>query len=746
MPLRHITLVLALAITQILTAAEVRLGAETPITSAVEPSPAFSDQTSPSVASNGNDFLAVWADHREGGMQPSVYASRLGPDGRPLQPFGQKLAQIGNAPHVASDGRDYVIVYHDDVQSYSIHVDENGQPLGQARALQGGRIPVALASNGSNYLLLEIDRNSPEGNRPVLATLLDRNGARLQALGQTFDILLWLGVRNGTYVLLDVHSRTCNNCITVTLHEISDSGTVTSTAMPAINVTQAVFVSAVASEDRVLVAWDPHSSLSTADYMVFDHDGNVVKPETTMLGPVNNVLTAWDGAEFLLVWGSDATTKAQRLSPNGAVIDAQPFTLPSGLTRQGFGSNGSRQILVWSDRSLSFFLDVFSRVVTNFAELATTPGVVNLVSLSGTAHLGVQLASGAGGVLAVWDDSNGAIEGFLNGQPVSIMPDGTHEASNVVVAAGKENFLVAWVQTELNGSWRLFARRVRLADGRLLDAQPIPIFEGPAGSFPIDRADLSYDGSRFLLTWVSGDHVHMTLLNDAGLVLNHRSIVDTSFFTSFGTSRGVWSGTQFFTAYSLARLVTDVGPLRWSIGLEAADATGTDNNTPLPAALPEIANAQNLAFDVAAGPTRLTFAWAEDTGIVSEMRVAQTTLSGQPLGEPQRVNVPLDGRVFFTELVWNGSEYVLVWTEFRFGTSWSVRAVRLDAFGVSKDAVPIEIAEVRPFSAPAVTVLPNGVMIGFLRMDTLQGNVFRAYTRTLERLPGQPSRRRAVRQ
>ncbi len=175
-------------------------------------------------------------------------------------------------------------------------------------------------------------------------------------------------------------------------------------------------------------------------------------------------------------------------------------------------------------------------------------------------------------------------------------------------------------------------------------------------------------------------------------------------------------------------------------------ASSTDNDTPLPPALPDIALSHDLPYAVAAGPTRVTFAWAADHfPNASTLHVTQTTLGGQPIGEPHQVGVTLDGPVTAVEMVWNGSEYVLVWTELRFGSVWSVRAVRLDPFGVSKDAAPIEIADVRTFSVPTIAVLPNGVMIGYLRLDALHGNVSRAYTRTLERLPAQPSRRRAVR-
>ncbi len=745
MPFRHITLVIALAITQTLTAAEVRLGAETPLAQAVEQHPAAFNQLSPSVASNGTGFLAVWADHREGESDSAIYASGLDLDGKPIQPFGQKLAQVGRFPHVASDGRDYVIVYHDETQSYSQRVDENAQPLGPPRALHSGRIPLAIASNGSSYLLLEFARNSPEGNRPVFATLLDRDGSQLQVLNHAFDLLLWVGARDGRYVLLDIHTRICQTCYTVTLHEIGDSGVVTSTPMPFINFPQPSTFSAVASEERVLVTWDPQSTLSSSHYMVFDYDGNVIQGQTEIVGPADGVQAAWDGAEFLITFRSDTLTRAMRVSPNGAPLDAQPVPLGVTPSRFAHASNGSQQMLVWNAPGSAIFLDVYSRAMTSFAQLLTTPETLNLVTLAGAAHLSVQIARGAAGVLAVWRDSNGAVEGILNGQPVTILPEGS-QVNGVTVEAGKENFLVAWFDTPLGAPWRLFVRRVGLVDGRLLDAQPIPIFEGRLGTFPSDGADLTYDGSRFLLTWVAEDRVHMTLVNDAGLVVNHRSVIHDDFFSGPTRSRGVSTGTGPLVTYAIRRLISDVGPMRWSFAIERPDATGTDNDTPLPPVLPEIALSHDLPYAVAAGPTRVTFAWAvEHFPNASTLHVTQTTLSGQPIGEPLSVGVTLDGHVVGVELVWNGSEYVLVWSEQRFGSGWSVRAVRLDPFGGSKDATPIEIAEVRPASVPSIAVLPNGVMIGYLRLDALHGNVARTYTRTLERLPALPSRRRAVR-
>lgn len=69
------------------------------------------DQFTPRVAWNGQVFLVVWKDSRAG---EAIYGARVDLDGKVLDPAGIAIATDGGAsqfPDVASDGRDFLVVW-----------------------------------------------------------------------------------------------------------------------------------------------------------------------------------------------------------------------------------------------------------------------------------------------------------------------------------------------------------------------------------------------------------------------------------------------------------------------------------------------------------------------------------------------------------------------------------------------------------------------------------------------------------
>src|SRR6185503_4711945 len=124
-------------------AAEVRLGAEAARSPAASLGPAAFDQEQPDVASNGNDLLVVWIDRRSSGSDAPLFAARVGEDGHPIDARGQKLAEVGRFPQIASAGGDYLIAFANG-GSYVLRVDENGRAMGEVRTLATNREPREL--------------------------------------------------------------------------------------------------------------------------------------------------------------------------------------------------------------------------------------------------------------------------------------------------------------------------------------------------------------------------------------------------------------------------------------------------------------------------------------------------------------------------------------------------------------------------------------------------------------------------
>ncbi|MGZ8781717.1 MAG: hypothetical protein ACXW31_17505, partial [Thermoanaerobaculia bacterium] len=62
------------------------------------------------IATNGDEYLAVWTDSRLGG-EPSLYAARIRADGTVLDPLGLRIATGAHAGPVVWTGSKYLIAY-----------------------------------------------------------------------------------------------------------------------------------------------------------------------------------------------------------------------------------------------------------------------------------------------------------------------------------------------------------------------------------------------------------------------------------------------------------------------------------------------------------------------------------------------------------------------------------------------------------------------------------------------------------
>jgi hypothetical protein len=329
------------------------------------------EQHSPSVAYNGDVYLAVWLDHRDEASTPEfdVWGVRFSQSGQVLDPNGIKIADanvdrsnVDGYPRVASLGSSFFVVWpepnggHADIRAARVTAEggviDSGTLVGPDYEAQGR---PALASNGDRVLIVWEFVN---GGETDLAGLF----VTPAAFGAPFNVVTGFGEQSRP---------------------------------------------AVASDgDDFLVAWEDSSSILdrhvlatrvTSSGTVLDGAGFVV---SSAEGSKRDPAVAWGGGSYLVAWTEESAVglSAARVSAGGRTLE------PNGFPVVTFPEYGYRPQVAWLD---SRFLVVWDgggiRGATVTPSGSVEEGPLSLDDTAKALKLGVAAGTGARG-LVVYDD------------------------------------------------------------------------------------------------------------------------------------------------------------------------------------------------------------------------------------------------------------------------------------------------------------------------------------------------------
>jgi hypothetical protein len=715
-------------------AAEVRLGPEIPL-APVELRSAAYDQTVPTAASNGIDYLVAWADGRR--LSSDIYLTRVGTGGGPADPAGRRVS-AGTNPKLASAGGEYLLVWSTASGLASLRLDANGAARSAPRAIGSDLRPIALLSNGSTYLLIG----------DTTTTILGLDGAPLHSVPRKPGTIVAAGVHGGHYVVAD-HGGALR------LTNIADDGIVSEIELTSPSAPPAgTQVTAAFGADSILFAW------STGGIITVGYDGKAAPPERSLDAPNYKAVAAgWNGREFLVVFSSaispSSGTAVFRVASDGTPLNTSALALndKAPASDVAFASNGPASLVVWAGVE-HFTFDIFARAFPDFALLAGA-GPATLISQSGEAQTDVQIARGPRGVLAVWDDGDKRwlrTSASFNGGPRMTLEsiEGPDYTGWPAVAVGAHVFLVVWRHAGTSGGDRLFAKRFDF-DGHDLDPQPMLLlhesYDGQILMNP-QTPSIAFDGSAFLVAWIAGLDLYTIRVPETGRAIDEREIMLTNSFAIRGRSpRALWTGSEYFVGCVLESFGTIVEAPSWShIAALRLDRTGTAISLVPPATVYNFVSYGAIRLAATLGPGGPTFAWPSDlyTG-EHDITIAQTTFDGKPKNGPYGVihRSGVDDRTS-VEIAWNGAEYVMVWLERigQSGATYKLKGMRFAPNLVRLDSEPFEVsAGPAPLLPPWIVPTPAGVLIGYSRVDEANGDAPRAFMRALDRLP---SHRRAA--
>jgi hypothetical protein len=425
---------------------------------AIRVSAAANRQGSPSLASDGRNYLVVWDDMRSG-KSSDVYGARVDRAGTVLDRRGIPIstATRGQSPSgVAFGGTNYLVVWLDgrygfgksDV--YGSRVSRAGVVLdrdGIAISTEGAeRSPPSVAFDGTNYLVVWSDNRSGLYGSDIYAARVSRAG-----------------------VVLD------QNAIAV------------STAEGYQEYPKVVFDGA-----NYFVVWrdyrnnlgDIYGARVSKSGTVLDGEGI---PIARAAGPPS---LAFDGTNYLAVWESQSSDRtlgiyAARISPAGTVLDAGWALAISATAYEeeapSVASHDGNFLVTWADNRAGDF-DIYGARVNDAGEVLDWRGGV-AISTAGQTQYWPSVAYGGASYLVAWQDLRADV-GDIYGARVSlagvVLPSGRMcRVPRVIgMTRARARTAITRAQCRVGRIRTLRSRRV----GRVIKQSPKPGAVRPRGA------------------------------------------------------------------------------------------------------------------------------------------------------------------------------------------------------------------------------------------------------------------------
>ena len=472
-------------------------------------------------------------------------------------------------------------------------------------------------------------------------------------------------------------------------------------------------------EGEFLVVWQAHSQLgggrSTDIYGArVTPDGEVLDSTAITVSALANdqmyPSVCWDGANFLVVWvdrfSGSWYVRGARVSPQGQVLD--PLGLPiSADTADGFrpsvAFDGANFLVVWNSA-----YNIYGARVTPGGARLDTPAIA--ISRAPQYQQYPVVGRDGGNFLVVWEDQRTGA-GDIYGARVT--PEGiVLDSAGVAISSATDkqwfpaiafdgtNFLIVWLDYRDTFVCATFCTRVT-PDATVLDTSgvcvwPTGVIRNPQGP------SVSYDGGNFSLAWLVDNYrtsydVYGARVTPEAQVLDSTPLVLATVVGDQGTPATCFGAGGFLVAWADHRSDTtcDIIAGRVSDQGEPLDSGGI---------VVSATRYSQTAPAVASDGADYLVTWSDWRG-GSEYDIygARVTAAGVVLDSS---GIAISTAPRYQEpsaLASDGSEYLVVWQDFRVG-SWDVYGARVTPAGVVEDSSGIPISTARRYQEnPAIS-------------------------------------------
>lgn len=407
-------------------------------------------------------------------------------------------------------------------------------------------------------------------------------------------------------------------------------------------------------------------------------------------------LAAFNGQDFLVAWLDAGTVRAARISTAGVVLDAASILVDSAADAFGLAANGSTWLIVTESYSAGSGGLVGYRVASNGALL--DPSGVVLVPATYFLFFGAELASANGEWLLVYNGANGPVAQRVD---AALSPLGSAFAvpSRSLTSNGAR-YLFAWQ----DAAHRLLVSRMK-SDGVLLDPTGIEISN--SWWWNDGATTLAWGNAQW---WIAfGDFttgLSLARVTDGGSVLDPGgfSFVPAALDPEQAVLTGLSSGVQ---AAWLEYQSTSIGATQsYSQTVLGPGNLGTKStiSTSAPA---------QVRPDFAEHDAGIAMAFWSLEGVTAHLKVALLDRFGNATqAEPIEVFAGPSGRVFSPAIAWNGSLFLVVWSDRSTGIAG--RRLRADGTFVDPAPFPILVGEEADVAALGGNFLVVGAYAGLI--------------------------------
>jgi hypothetical protein len=429
-------------------------------------------QVLPALGFDGENFLVVWQDGRNGDYDLDVYGARVTPTGHVLDGDGIAISQSLDwrqfSPALGFGGTNFLVAWHDSRNSqfepdiYGARVTTDGTVVDTsgfvvAQSARGQYSP-ATAFDGTNFLAVwEDDRNgytdiygarvTPSG------TVLDPTGIAIaQAQEWQYEPAIAFDGANFLAVWQDYRSNPDDPDIYGA--RVALDGTV-------LDPGGIVISDAPNRQGQPALAFDGANYLVTwQDFRNGSYDiyGTRVTPAGTVLDPAGiavavvpnrqgNPGLGFDGTNSLVVWEDDHSKPGlpdiygTRVTRSGTVLDPDGIAITrasNGQHNPALDFDGTNFLVVWDDDRSSAWPDIYGARVTTGGTVLDTGSIA--ISRGSKDQFAPAVAFDGTNFLVVYEDYRGSNNPDIYGAWVS--PAGTvSDEGSVLRPAGNQTCL-----------------------------------------------------------------------------------------------------------------------------------------------------------------------------------------------------------------------------------------------------------------------------------------------------------------